>query len=70
MTLEENTHQFIVQVWTEEGEDPLDSTELHGHVTHVLSRKRIGVTDFEAVVAFMKSYIERRNDDFTSSLAT
>ena len=56
--LEDQTAAFVVRIWREPGEIPSSAPEWRGSVEHVESGQKAYFRNLNALVEFMKPYLE------------
>ena len=57
MSIESNTHLFIVKIWADECRSGEDGRVLDGHIAHAYTRERSSVRDLADVLLFIKPYV-------------
>lgn len=57
--LEESTHSFIIKLWLEATDEQSQKSVWRGHITHVPSRKRVYFDQYEAILAFIRPFIDQ-----------
>ena len=64
MSVESNTHVFVIKVWVEEQASAQHAGTWRGHITHVMSGQREHLDQLAQVQAFMVPYLRQLGIQF------
>ncbi len=58
VSIESNTHSFVVRIWLEDPPDEYQEGHWRGHITHVHSGERRYLDDLNDILAYIAPYLK------------
>lgn len=65
MSIESNTHAFVVRIWSEGVSDRENRAKLRGHITHAYTKERRSVQELEDILLFMRPFMAEMDVDLS-----
>ncbi len=58
VSIESNTHSFVIRIWLEDPPDEETAGQWRGHITHVRSGERRYLRDLDDILTQISPYLE------------
>lgn len=65
MSIESNTHAFVVRIWSEELSGRENRAKLRGHITHAYTKERQSVQELDDILLFMRPFMAKMDVDLS-----